>query len=99
MCGDLARGTKQRSEPFDVARAVCFERLAGVFASRVDSLAMSPISQSRTGQEIGLISGHRGLSLYGGQKFGLFSGRRGLKQARGQEKGHYSGQPIGFKDD
>ena len=33
--GDLAWGTKQRSEPFDVARAACFERLAGVFASRV----------------------------------------------------------------
>ena len=32
MCGDWARGTKQRSEPFGAA---CFERLAGVFASRV----------------------------------------------------------------
>ena len=29
------KGTKQRSEPFGVARAACFERLAGVFASRV----------------------------------------------------------------
>ena len=26
-------GTKQRSEPFGVARAACFEQLAGLFAS------------------------------------------------------------------
>ena len=32
---DWTKGTKQRSEPFGMARAVCFERLAGVFASRV----------------------------------------------------------------
>ena len=38
-----AKGTKQRSEPFGAA---CFERLAGVFASRVASLAKSPVSQS-----------------------------------------------------
>ena len=41
-----AKGTKQRSEPFGAARAACFERLAGIFASRVASLAKSPVSQS-----------------------------------------------------
>ena len=40
------KGTKQRSEPFGVARAACFERLAGVFASRAASLTKSPVSQS-----------------------------------------------------
>ena len=44
--GDLARGTKQRSEPFGVARAACFERLAGTFASRGASLTKFPVSQS-----------------------------------------------------
>ena len=83
------KGTKQRSEPFGVARAACFERLAGVFASRVASLATSPVSQSRTGQENRLFSAHRGRCLNSGQKFGLFSGRRRLKVVRGQEKGHF----------
>lgn len=40
------KGTKQRSEPFGVARAACFKRLAGVFASRVAPLTKSPVSQS-----------------------------------------------------
>ena len=93
--GDLARGRKQRSEPFGAA---CFERPAVIFASCVASLAMSPVSQSRTGQENRLFSGHRGQSLYGGQKFGLFSGRRRLKVVRGQEKGHFYGHSIEFKD-
>ena len=93
------KGTKQRSEPFGAARAACFERLAGIFASRVASLAMSPVSQSRTGQENRLFSGHRGQSLYGGQKFGLFSGRRRLKVGCGQEKGYFYGHSIEFKDD
>ena len=46
VCRDLARGTKQRSAPFGVARVACFERLASVFASRVASLPKSPVSQS-----------------------------------------------------
>ena len=44
------KGTKQRSEPFGVARVACFERLAGIFASRVFSLTKCPVSQSRSGQ-------------------------------------------------
>lgn len=40
------KGTKQRSEPFGVARAVCFERLAGIFASR-DACRPSLRSQNR----------------------------------------------------
>ena len=73
---EIRLGAQSRqSEPFGVARAVCFERLAGVFASRVDSPAMSPISQSRTGQEIGLFSGRRGLKQARGQEKGHYSGQ------------------------
>ena len=36
----------RRSEPIGVARAACFERLAGVFARRVVSLTKCPVSQS-----------------------------------------------------